>query len=81
MTKEMKYAALINDKVAELFSEADGDLSLKDLDATAFFHAFATLAPCFMYGKITGQQVDALGFNHIANRLIMQFSDVLETDD
>ena len=68
------------DHYTVLLMEAIGtvleDIGMEELqegdNLTDFFHATANLAPAMVYGNITGNNVDVLEFNHIANRLIYQ---------
>ena len=76
-----QYAAIIQGAIAEMLNEdSDSDyrISLSDFDdedkATAFLHALANIVPCNIYKKLTQDDTDILGFNHIANRLVYQFT-------
>lgn len=76
-----RYAALIQAHLADMLSEdseSDYKISLDEFKdeqkATAFLHALTNIVPCNIYKKLTGDDVDILGFNHIANRLVCQFS-------
>lgn len=75
-----QYAAIIQEKLSELFEEEQ--ITLHDLEnedkATAFLHALANVVPCNIYKKLTQDETDILGFNHIANRLIYQFGKSVE---
>ena len=78
-----KYAAIIQGALAEMLdpdSEGDYKISLEDFKdehkATAFLHALTNLVPCNLYKKLTEDSTDLLGFNHIANRLVHQFTEV-----
>lgn len=57
--------------------DCENHISLDDFDeegtANAFMHAMATLAPSVVYKKLTREEIDSIGFNHIANRLCFQF--------
>lgn len=84
--KCVKYAAEIFGKIMELFDEdIDSQFKIdlteleKDDNLTHFFHALATMAPAAVYSKFTGNRVNAIEFNHIANRLVMQLSKREET--
>lgn len=78
-TKEMYYAALIYDQIMKLFNdeECDNHMDLSELseenNATCFVHALSC-ASAFFYKELTGEDCDYLEFNHVANRLIHQFS-------
>jgi hypothetical protein len=73
--KSYQYAAMIQEAIAELISEHE---LLADFDdennATAFLHALANVVSCNIYKKLTNDNTDILGFNHIANRLVYQFT-------
>lgn len=51
---------------------------LADGAANCFYHALFTLAPAVVFQRFTGNNVDPLEINHIANRLCMQFTTVDE---
>lgn len=78
MKKEFQYTAKINMALASLFDkESDCYIDTEELqegnNATLFFHALATLAPCYIYNKLGEKEIDALEFNHFANNLCFQF--------
>jgi hypothetical protein len=79
MSKEHEYALKIVETLNQLFNE-DSEVKIDlqdfndDANATAFFHALANLAPAFIYQRLTESRVDALEFNHIANKLVFQFA-------
>lgn len=82
-----QYAAIIRGAIAEMLnedSESDYKIPLSDFDdedkATAFLHALANVVPCDIYKKLTQDDIDILGFNHIANRLIFQFTKKVENN-
>ena len=75
------YATLIVAKLQELFDKDDAcgiDLQelIDDDQVTEFMFAVACVAPAFIYNKFTQQDVDYLAFNHIANNLCFQFSEL-----
>lgn len=79
--KAFMYAAIIQGAIGEMLdeeSESDYKISLSELEdndnATAFLHALTNLVPCNLYKQLTGDETDILGFNHIANRLVYQFT-------
>src|ERR1043165_3888247 len=73
------YCAKIDGAIRSMFEE-DSDYHINQSDfensenATAFIHALTTMVPAVLYNQLTGEDVDMLGFNHIANRLCFQFS-------
>ncbi len=79
MTKEQEYTEKIYRQISQLFEDdCENRINKDDFDndknSTIFFHCLSTLAPGMLYNFITGNDVDSLGFNHIANRLTFQFS-------
>ncbi len=72
----MEYAVKLQDAIATMLE--DDESMTQELaegeNATAFFHALSTIMPCNMYNKMTGNDEDVLGYNHITNRLCFQFS-------
>lgn len=75
---EYQYAVKIVSQITEMFEEeCDNNIDKEDLldseKATAFLHALANIAPNLIYQRLTGDEQDLLGFNHIANRLAYQF--------
>ena len=84
MDKHKQYTGKILAQLEQLFDEkCDNHISVEELaegdNANAFIHALATLAPGFIYSKLTAQNVDALEFNHIANNLVFQYT-ILEKE-
>jgi hypothetical protein len=75
--KKTRYYGLISSKINELFEEDESLLDeLKEgNNATLFFHTLANLIPCMMYHEFTGNKVDTLDFNHIANKLVFQYAE------
>lgn len=82
--KQIEYHVKIRSALQTLFDEDSehyinpSELGEED-NATDFFHCLATRVPQYMYAKLTGNEVDPLEFNHIANRLILQ--DARETKE
>lgn len=64
--------------VLKVFDE-DGDFFIDkndfddDDNGTLFMHALSNLVPHFLYEQLTGDKVDALEFNHIANKLCFKY--------
>lgn len=87
MSKEekwMTYAVMINGALNALFEEDSpnyvGDDFLEEVDLTQFLHALANAVPTAFYEKVTGKSVECLDFNHIANRLCMQYGTLVDAD-
>ena len=77
ITKDKQFAALIVNKVFELFGTEEGQIKQGDLDGdnlAHFMHALANLAPNYIYQEFTGSNTNNLEFNHIANQLVFQYS-------
>lgn len=78
MEKEHEFAMKIYGAIQSCFDEdSDNFIPKEDLlegdNLTIFFHALANIAPGMCYNQITREDVDALEFNHIANKLCFQF--------
>ncbi len=78
--KELEYSTKLTLAVQEAFNEdseyyiSPSDITEGD-NMTAFMHALANIVPAAWYKQLTGEKVDMLAFNHIANRLCFQFCD------
>jgi hypothetical protein len=74
--RQIQYYAKIRSALQTLFdSDSDHFIDVNDFkDPEAlndFIHCLATRAPQFVFVKITGNELDSLEFNHVANRLIL----------
>ena len=78
-SKEFQYATLLIGAIGEMF-QGDSDFSIDEEDLmeddnlTHFFQALANVAPTHLYNKLTGENVNQLEFNHVANRLCFQYA-------
>lgn len=77
--KAEEYAALLTAHIAEIFEEESENFinedDFKDSDKlTAFITALTVIMPRVFYKELTGDNVDSVGFTHIANRLAFQVS-------
>lgn len=78
-TNEAKQITNFAAQLIEVVGEAlenehhPNHISVDEDNATEFMHALATVMPNYVYQNITGSQTDNLGFNHIANRLCVQY--------
>lgn len=77
--KWIQYACRISQQISEMFDDEcdnfiDRNELSKDKNLEAFIYALGVAVPCSVFNKFTGNQEDHLGFNHIANRLILQNS-------
>ena len=76
--KWIEYAMKLTAHLEEIFNEdCENFIDKKEFsegdNATDFIHALANVVPYIVFNEITGDNKDQLGFNHIANRLIVQF--------
>ena len=83
MNKQDQYAIKILSQIQEMFDEEcenfiDINELVEDDNATHFTHALATIVPAMIFNKLTDQNLDTLGFNHMANRLCAQFSNFVK---
>lgn len=75
--KRYVYAARIAEKIVALIDEEITEEELLEGDnLTQFIHALSTMAPNIIFKNITNKKTDDLEFNHIANRLVFQFSNM-----
>lgn len=83
MDKQNQYAIKIMCQIQAMFDkDCENYIDLNELaegdNASYFTHALATIAPAVIIGKLTNQEFDSLGFNHMANRLAAQFSNFVK---
>ena len=83
MEKQDQYAIKIMAQLQEMFDEnCENYIDINELaegdNATDFTHALATIAPAMIVGKLMNQEFDALGFNHMANRICAQKSNFVK---
>lgn len=73
--KWMGYTVMIQEAIGQMIDENDLKEELsEDNNATLLMHALANIVPTHLYIRMTGdQKIDQFGFNHIANRLCVQF--------
>ena len=69
----MKMIESLSDFLAETVKPDD-----EDFDATALIHVIANVVPSLIYSQITGEEINMLEFNHIANRLCFQYLNKVE---
>ena len=84
--KYEEYAVKILLQISEMFDEdCENYIDLEELmendNANHFTHALATLAPLMMIKKLTQEDFDALGFNHMVNRLAAQFTNFTKKEE
>ena len=72
MKKEDEYTVLILEAVSDVVNDLNDDLQDGE-NLTHFFHALMNLAPSLLYNEITGDKVNVLQSNHIANQLVHQY--------
>ena len=77
--KQDEYASKILGKLSELLNDDSSDFFIdqKELldgdNMTHLIHAVSNLAPTYFYSEMTGNKVNMLDFNHIANKLVIQY--------
>jgi hypothetical protein len=73
-----EYEVKILSQIQEIITNPDCDnyinLTEEGADPTAFFHALANVAPAMLYNHVTAEDLDVLSFNHVANRLVHQYT-------
>lgn len=69
-----KLGAVISDALENEDNENYIGMDAVEADTTEFFHALANLMPGLLYNKLCGADLDMVGFNHVANRLCIQFA-------
>lgn len=79
MEKHLEYAKKLISQIALIFDEdsenhIDTTEFEDDKNLTDFFHALANVVPTYYFNKITGQEKHNLEFNHMANQLLFQYS-------
>jgi hypothetical protein len=69
--------------IMQLDEDSENYIDPKELqegdNLTHYIHALANLSPSVVYEQITGEKVNGLEFNHIANRLCFQYSNKIDT--
>lgn len=77
--KSNEYAVALMSAIGELFEEnSDYHIDTKEFsegdNLTHFINALANVVPTAIYNDFTGDSKNYLEFNHIANRLVFQYS-------
>ena len=73
--KYIQFASQITAVLADAMENEDNPnyMEIKEKDLTEFIHALSTVAPNMIFNNITGQNLNNLEFNHVANKLCFQF--------
>ena len=77
--KWIQYAAKISTVINSIFDEDSDNYSIdfeelhEDNNITIFMHALANAFPTHFYNQITGDNLNMLEFNHLANSLCFQY--------
>ena len=76
--KYIQYAGLITGAIGEMLLNdneyhIDQEELLEGDNMTHFIHALANVASTHIYNELTGDDLNHLEFNHIANRLCFQY--------
>lgn len=79
----MEYHVKIALQIQEMFNpECENHVSVEELtegdNATDFLHALANTVPASVYNKLTNNDLGTLDFNHIANKLCFQNSELIK---
>lgn len=73
----LRYTVMIAEAVRTLLDPDNenyiGDELEEGKNATHFTHALANTAPTMIFSHFTGNDLDALEFNHMANKLCFQY--------
>lgn len=77
--KTIEYAEKIIQAIGGLFEEnseffINQQELLEEDNLTHFFHALGNMVPANLYSQITGEEINILDFNHIANKLCFQYA-------
>ena len=77
-TKQDQYALAIIAAISNLFDdENEYHIDIEELEEgnnlTDFIYSLANVMPSYFYNRITGEEVNTLEFNHIANKLCFQY--------
>jgi|SRR5690625_742791 len=85
LEKSAEYAVKIYAHLLKMFDESEESENFIDLkqvkkddSATELIHAISNIVPQMFYEKFSGEDADMLAFNHICNRLIFQFSNLID---
>ena len=78
-SKQDQYALKLLSQIGEVFQEdCDNYISVEEMqdedNATDFIHALANIIPTHFFNKLTGNESNMLEFNHMANALVFQNS-------
>ena len=81
--KYIQYAGLITGAIGEMLLNdneyhIDQEELLEGDNMTHFIHALANVASTHIYNELTGDDLNHLEFNHIANRLCFQYMNKVE---
>lgn len=76
--KVNEYSLKILGALNEIFDENSEhyiDDKFDGNNLTHLIHALANVAPNVVYRQLTGEEINNLDFNHIANKLCFQYSE------
>lgn len=82
----LQYAAKISSVLSEILTNEDCEnyIGLEELqeedNLKHFIHALATIAPCHLFNKLTGDDKSWLEFNHVANTLTFEYATKSDED-
>jgi len=82
MGKKEEYTVKLLSHLQEIFNEdSENFIDINELtegdNGTDFIHALGNMVPTTFYQRLTGENIGNLEFNHIANRLCFQNSNLV----
>lgn len=72
-----QYTLIVAESIVNIFKDEEErtpvvKIDLETVDGTKFITSLI-MACNYVYNKLTGQEVNSLGFTHLANQLIVQY--------
>lgn len=73
----------VNEALADIFNEESENCILEYLEdhGTEVFNVISNLVPCKFYNSLTGNNLNIIDFNHVANKLAWQSIKEIESND
>lgn len=83
--KGIEYSLAINEAIVEFLNNADShifkEIQEDEDNLKAFIFAFSVIVPMKMLNRISRENYDALGFNHLINKLIFELCQSEKEED
>jgi hypothetical protein len=72
-----EYTAKILGALQETMNNEDSEhfIDLREANITELIHVMTNIVPNLFYSEVTGEDINFLEFNHIANKLCFDFMD------